>query len=785
MNTVIAHSIRVGLAAGVAALLLLGMLSTLTMETENPSSNTTMDNILSPLARAAGTLPNGVAAGDTTPTSTVLWARATTIDDVLFEYSTDPTFGTAVLTATATVTDLLRPVKVQIAELGPATTYYYRVADASGASGTGRFRTTAAGGTHAGLRFGVSGDWCGDLAPYPSIANADERDLDFFVEHGDTIIAGSATTLEEFRLRHNEVYSTHLGLNTWAALRAATSILATIDDNDVRDSFAGGAIPSSDSRFDDTGAFINETELYGNALRAFQEYNPLQDEFYGATGDGRTAGKRKLYRLNRHGRDAAVFILDTRSFRDEPLPLDDPTDLSQILTFLTDSLNDTSRTMLGAQQLADLKAGLQQAQADGVTWKFVLVSGPIQNLGIFHAPDRYEGYAAERTDLLRFINQNSIENVAFIAASFHGTIVNNLTYQEALLGAQIPTGAFEVIVGPVAIDPPFGPAVIDLAEDFDLITPQERATYDGLSRDGKDEFVRQLIDEELLAPLGYDPIGLDGSGIEASLLQGGYVAVHTYGWTEFDVDQGTQALTVTTYGIALYTGAELAANPDDVVTRTPTVVSQFTVNPKRVLVPLDAVTIDGPVTGTISTTHTFTAAVSPVNATTPITYIWQASGQVPVTQTGQVSDTARFAWPVTGTKTISVIAHNGGPPVSNTHTITIVNPKIALTPLVAVTIDGPVTGTISVTHSFTATVRPISATTPITYLWQASDQTPVTQTGHLSDTARFAWPVTGTKTITVIAHNGGPPVSNTHTITITANRVRKKKIYLPLILRNE
>ncbi|HUX76732.1 MAG TPA: alkaline phosphatase D family protein, partial [Anaerolineae bacterium] len=538
-------------------------------------------------------------------------------------------------------------------------------------------------------------------------------------------------------------------------------------------------------RFDDTGAFINETELYGNALRAFQEYNPLQDEFYGATGDGRTAGKRKLYRLNRHGRDAAVFILDTRSFRDEPLPLDDPTDLSQILAFLTDSLNDTSRTMLGAQQLADLKAGLQQAQADGVTWKFVLVSGPIQNLGIFHAPDRYEGYAAERTDLLRFINQNSIENVAFIAASFHGTIVNNLTYQEALLGAQIPTGAFEVIVGPVAIDPPFGPAVIDLAEDFDLITPQERATYDGLSRDGKDEFVRQLIDEELLAPLGYDPIGLDGSGIEASLLQGGYVAVHTYGWTEFDVDQGTQALTVTTYGIALYTGAELAANPDDVVTRTPTVVSQFTVNPKRVLVPLDAVTIDGPVTGTISTTHTFTAAVSPVNATTPITYIWQASGQVPVTQTGQVSDTARFAWPVTGTKTISVIAHNGGPPVSNTHTITIVNPKIALTPLVAVTIDGPVTGTISVTHSFTATVRPISATTPITYLWQASDQTPVTQTGHLSDTARFAWPVTGTKTITVIAHNGGPPVSNTHTITITANRVRKKKIYLPLILRNE
>jgi phosphodiesterase/alkaline phosphatase D-like protein len=690
MNTVVARSVRVGLAAGVAALLLLGMLSALAMETENPSSDTTMDTILSPLARAAGTFPNGVAAGDTTLTSTVLWARATTIGDVLLEYSTDPTFGTAVLTATATVTDLLRPVKVQIAELGPATSYYYRVADAGGASGTGRFRTAAAGGTHAGLRFGVSGDWRGDLAPYPSIANAGERDLDFFVEHGDTIAAGSATTLEEFRLRHDEVYSTHLGLNTWAALRAATSILGTIDDNDVRNNFAGGADPASDPRFDDTGAFINETELYGTALRAFQEYNPLRDEFYGATGDGRTAGKRKLFRLNRYGRDAAGFILDTRSFRDEPLPLDDPTDPFQVLAFLANSLNDTSRTMLGAQQLADLKAGLQQAQADGVTWKFVLVPGPIQNLGIFLAPDRYEGYAAERTDLLRFINQNGVDNVVFIAAGLHGTIVNNLTYQEALLGPQIPTGAFEVIVGPVAIFPPFGPAVVDLAQSYGLITSDEREDYDGRSREGKDEFVRQLMDEKLLAPLGYDPTGLDGSGIEASLLQGGYVAVHTYGWTEFDIDQGTQVLTVTTYGIAPYTVADLATNPNDVVTRTPTVVSQFTVNPKR-----------------------------------------------------------------------------------------------TLAPLVAVTIDGPVTGTISVTHSFTATVRPISATTPITYVWQASDQTPVTQTGQVSDTARFAWPVTGTKTVTVIARNGGPPASNTHTITVTANRIRREKIYLPLILRNE
>ncbi|MCK4471799.1 MAG: PhoD-like phosphatase N-terminal domain-containing protein, partial [Anaerolineae bacterium] len=306
LSTVVARLVRVSLVVGVASLLLLVTLSILITEAEGALFDTsiradTESRTQLTLTRAAGTLPNGVAAGDTTQTSTLLWTRGTTVGNVLFECSTDPTFSTNVLTATAAVTDLLQPVKVEMMGLRPTTTYFYRVTDAASASAEGRLRTTAAVGAHAGLRFGVSGDWNGQLAPYPSIANADERNLNFFVEHGDTVNANSATTLEEFRLKHNEVYSTHLGLNTWADLRGSTTILATIDDNDVRNDFAGGADPSSDSRFDNTGAFINETLLYGNALQAFQEYNPLRDEFYGATGDVRTANKRRLYRFNTYG----------------------------------------------------------------------------------------------------------------------------------------------------------------------------------------------------------------------------------------------------------------------------------------------------------------------------------------------------------------------------------------------------------------------------------------------------------------------------------------------------
>jgi len=716
MNPAIARSIRVCLAVGLASLLLLSTLCALSVEAEPQATEVVTTNetqtvvraelggvfgAAGPVARAAETLPNGVAAGDTIQTSTVLWVRATTVGDVLFECSTDATFSTDVLTATASVTDLLQPVKVQMAGLSAATAYFYRATDAAVASGGGRFRTAHASGSYAGLRFGAAGDWRGSLAPYPSIANADERDLDFFVEHGDTIVAGSpspaATKIEAFRLRHNEVYSIHRGLNTWAALRASTSILATIDDNEVRNNFAGGADASTDDRFDETSGFINETQVYRNALQAFQEYNPLRDEFYGATGDDRTAHKRQLYRFTTYGNDAAVFILDTRSFRDEPLPLEDPANQYQVFDFLTNSYNDTSRTMLGAQQLADLKADLLQTQADGITWKFVLVSGPIQNLGVYLAPDRYEGYAAERIDLLRFIDQNAIDNVVFIAASLHGTIVNNLTYQEEPPGFpppdQVATGAFEVIVGPVAISPTFGPAAVNIAEEYELITPTEKADYEGRSREGKDEFVQKLVDDKLLAPLYYDPTGLDGSEIDAALLQGGYVTVHTYGWSEFEVDRATQILTVTTYGIDPYNEAELATNPNDIITRTPAVVSRFVVTPT-------------------------------------------------------------------------------------------LSPGTAIEPLSGITIDGPITGTVTTTYAFTASARPVSATTPVTYTWRATDWTPVTQTSGLSDTACFSWTISGTKTITAVATNGGPPVRCTHTITIRARSAERKRIYLPLVLRN-
>ncbi len=539
-------------------------------------------------AQDAATLPNGVASGDVTQTSAVLWTRSTALGTVTFELATDAAFSALAGSATAEVIDTAIPVKVLISDLMPGTEYFYRVTDAAGSVMTGRFVTPAELGTRAGLRFGVSGDWRGELAPYASISNVAGRELDFFVLHGDTVYADfpspalnkrQAETLEEYRIKHDEGYSERYGQNFWANVRASTSVLATIDDHEVTNDFAGGAAPGSDDRFGASdAAYVNDTPLYEMGLQVFQEYNPLVDEFYGETGDPRTANERKLYRYRTWGSDAAVFVIDARSFRDQSLESPSVTTIEAVNAYLAQTF-DPARTMIGQQQFDDLKADLLRAHAAGITWKFVMIPEPAQNLGPVNSDDRYEGYAAERTALLRFIVENGIQNVVFVAADIHGTIINNMTYQEAAGGEHFPTGTFEITTGSVAFDAPFGPTIINLAAQLGLLAEEQAATFRNFPRPTKELLLGQFINAQI-APFGYDPIGLDESEIDAELLDGGYMATNTFGWTEFEIDAETQVLTVTTYGIDPYTRVELDADPAAIMARVPQIVSQFAVTPK-------------------------------------------------------------------------------------------------------------------------------------------------------------------------------------------------------------
>ncbi|MBO1351923.1 MAG: hypothetical protein EBE86_033200 [Hormoscilla sp. GUM202] len=74
---------------------------------------------------------------------------------------------------------------------------------------------------------------------------------------------------------------------------------------------------------------------------------------------------------------------------------------------------------------------------------------------------------------------------------------------------------------------------------------------------------------------------MQDSGIDATLLQGDYVAAHSYGWTEFAIDPISQNLLVTTYGIDSYSEDQLLANPGAILERIPAIVSQFEVQTPR------------------------------------------------------------------------------------------------------------------------------------------------------------------------------------------------------------
>lgn len=566
---------------------------------------------------ARADLPNGVAAGEVTTSSATLWAHSTTTGNLTFLVSTDPTFATSQSVVTS-VTDSTLPVKANVTGLNPNATYYYKATDASNTAATGTFKTAAAAGNQAGLEFGVSGDWRGELAPYPSVKNVPGKKLNFFVELGDTIYAdypttavpaAQAKTLADFRAKHNEVYSAKAGLNALADLRASTAVFSTIDDHEVTDNFAGGAPTSSDrstsdgvtNRFlaafpgDDPTAPIHNSTLFKNGIQAFTEYNPINPQTYNTPTDSNSNGQAKFYRSQTYGKDAISIVLDERSFRSQELtPVSDPTNPAAVGAFITAAYNPT-RTILGLSQFHDLENDLLHAQQTGVTWKFVNIPEPIENLGPVGAEDRYEGYASERDALLHFIDVNNITNTVFITADIHGTITNNLTYGPP--GNLHNVKAWEISTGPVAFDAPFGPTIFNLAANIPLgggttnlsdyflaqfgaaigISGLNHTTLNFLPQSVKDQALKAFLNSQL-AQLGCSPIGLQDSSIPATLTVGDYLSTYTYGWTDFKVDPLTEKLTVSTYGIPYYTVDQAAANPDAVAALNPSIVSQFTVD---------------------------------------------------------------------------------------------------------------------------------------------------------------------------------------------------------------
>ena len=416
--------------------------------------------LLPAVAEAQSGFALGVAAGDVRTDSAVLWTRADSPAQVRCEVSATDEFSQLVYSETVDASetgDLT--VQVEVDGLAPTTEYWYRFVidgDTQEISAVGRFHTAPPADTSAALRFAFTGDITAPLAPFPIMSSIAESESDFFVFFGDTIYADDpfgisdiAEDLDDYRQKYREVRADAAVREVFAALPLWTGW----DDHEVTDNYAGQD-PNRDVAQQQVG------------YQAFFEYMPLERSADPNDPD-------RIYRQFRWGSNVEFFILDGRQYRDRSAEDScggglDP--LGSVAAFFRDddcaaALREP-RTLLGATQLEWLKAGLAASSAQV---KFVINDVPISYLGVLPY-DRWDGYDAERKELLEFIAQNEIEGIVFLTTDFHSNWYNPdvLSYfRENRPDYDLPgnVAVIEAIVGPVGV-PTFHESISQMAGSY-------------------------------------------------------------------------------------------------------------------------------------------------------------------------------------------------------------------------------------------------------------------------------------------------------------------------------
>ncbi|MBN1315269.1 MAG: hypothetical protein JXA42_07370 [Anaerolineales bacterium] len=91
--------------------------------------------------------------------------------------------------------------------------------------------------------------------------------------------------------------------------------------------------------------------------------------------------------------------------------------------------------------------------------------------------------------------------------------------------------------------------------------------------------------------------------------------------------------------------------------------------------------IVGPVYATVGFGYPFQAIVEPSWAGVPITYVWQATGQMSMTHTVEVVDRVTYTWGLTGTKWITVTASNSQGSVRDVVVVAVREPLVIYLPV--------------------------------------------------------------------------------------------------------
>jgi alkaline phosphatase D len=409
-----------------------------------------------PAYAAARYFRHGVASGDPWPHSVVLWTRVTpTVQSapgsgrgpdvsVAWQVARDGAFTDVVSSGTFTTgAGRDHTVKVEAGGLRPATTYHYRFLLEGVASPVGRTRTAPAqDALPRRLRFGMvsCSNWqAGYFSAYRHLAARGDLDAvlhlgDYVYEYGpgeygygpDNVDVRphaprhEMLSLADYRRRHGQ-YKTDPDLQ---ALHAAAPWVVTWDDHEsANDAYRRGAenhTPGTEGQWRARRAA---------ASRAYDEWMPVRLGATAALGDG-----HRIYRRLRFGRLADLSMLDLRSYR------------SKQVARQLDGVGDPRRSITGDPQMAWLKDGLRGSSAQ---WKLVGnpvmiapvvfpplpqdVSRPLADVtgllppdGVPYNVDQWDGYTADRHELLGHLADHGVDGTVFLTGDIHSAWANDL-----------------------------------------------------------------------------------------------------------------------------------------------------------------------------------------------------------------------------------------------------------------------------------------------------------------------------------------------------------------------
>ncbi|MEL7021429.1 MAG: alkaline phosphatase D family protein, partial [Bacteroidota bacterium] len=414
---------------------------------------------------------HGVASGDPTQNSIIIWTRVTPDDrakehtatsiDVDWYFSSSPDlsgggFSTNIIRQGTFSTNQDRDFTVKVAienltsaELVNPDGWYYYIFSAQGKwSVLGR--TKLIQGNPTQMRFGVVS--CSNIAEgyfnaYDALNQRNDVDIiyhlgDYIYEYEDNhygTFRGYAppyemVAIEDYRSRFSiyrlepeqqQLHQNYPWSTTWD------------DHESTNDSWVGGAENHQPNDPYKPVYCADATEgdwtvRKGNSKKAYDEWMPIKMQ-----GDRDNApSEMSLYRKFTYGDFAEVYFLDTRlEGREEQLGPDTPQ-------------TDPNRTLLGAQQYDWLVDNMKIAQDNGIKWKVLaqqvmfanfdtpdssLGGSPINIPGTPAAPslaainmDQWDGYTQERQKLMNQWNTDGVDNIVILTGDIHTSWANEV-----------------------------------------------------------------------------------------------------------------------------------------------------------------------------------------------------------------------------------------------------------------------------------------------------------------------------------------------------------------------